>query len=373
MPWNWQHKKWPNFDYNLDLIEEFERSFLKKSGELIGSIKHLNDEDTDSVKVTLLSEEAFQTSKIEGELLERDSLHSSIRKHFGLKTDNRRVGPAERGISEMMVNLYQNCASPLDHDQLFDWHRMLMNGRSDLDDFGTYRTHEDPMQIISGPIEFPTVHFEAPPSIRVNDEMEQFVKWFNDSENTLGHSHPLVRAGIAHIYFESIHPFEDGNGRIGRALSEKSLSQNIGQPTLIALSHTIEQNKKSYYEALHRASIDIDITEWLVYFSNITLEAIHYSQSTIELLVEKSKFFHQFQGKLNERQHKVVLRLFAVGIGGFIGGLSAENYIAITRTTASTATRDLQKLVEMGAFKRTGERKGTRYSLNIDHNHASFK
>lgn len=365
MAWNWQHTDWPDFTYNREVLATYEKDFLHKSGMLYGSLRHIDNESQDVLKVMLISDEAYKTSEIEGELLNRDSLQSSIRKHFGLKGDHRRVSPAEYGVSEMMVDLYKHYQVPLTHKQLYKWHTMLTNGRHDLLNIGSYRAHEDPMQIVSGAMGRPKVHYEAPPSHRVKKEMDDFIIWFNTTEK--GGLEPLIRAGIAHLYFESIHPFEDGNGRIGRAISEKALSQNLHRPTLIAISHTIERNKKKYYEALHRNSIGLDITNWLEYFCEMVLLAQDHTQSMIDFLIKKTKFYQRFDGLLNERQEKVVARIFREGADGFKGGLSADNYMRITGTTASTATRDLQKLVQLGAFLKIGERKGTRYSLNIDH------
>ena len=368
MAWNWQHKNWPNFTYEGENLAGYEKEFLHKAGTTYGSFKHISTEDQDILKVDLISNEAYKTSEIEGEILNKDSLQSSIRRHFGLKTDNRRIPPAEQGIAEMMIDLYTNYQTPLEHAQLYAWHEMLTNGRRDLQDIGRYRTHEEPMQIVSGALHNPKVHYEAPPSSRMQSEMERFIDWFNQSgEGGKNRLEPLTRAGIAHLYFESIHPFEDGNGRIGRAVSEKALSQSLNRPTLIAISYTIESQRKEYYSALQRYSTGLEITGWLEYFCTMVLKAQDYTQSMIDFLIEKGKFYQRFDDLLNERQEKVVARIFREGVSGFQGGLSAENYISITGTTASTATRDLQKLVELGALFRTGERKGTRYYLNLNH------
>ncbi|WP_289022641.1 Fic family protein [uncultured Salegentibacter sp.] len=363
MSWNWQLKNWPDFEFDSEALLSYEKAFLQKAGMLYGSLKHISSEGQDELKVRLLSDEAFQTSKIEGELLDRDSLQSSIRKHLGLHDNKRKVSPAEHGVSEMMIDLFKNYSSPLTHEQLFLWHEMLMNGRRDLQDIGGYRTHPDPMQIVSGSMGRPIVHFEAPPSDAVKKEMEKFILWFNHTGNKC--PGPVVKSGIAHLYFESIHPFEDGNGRIGRALSEKVLSQYLERPTLISLSHIIENNKKLYYKSLHLNSKEIEITQWLMYFCETILQAQDYTQRIIDFLIGKAKFFQKFDEKFNERQTKVVNRIFREGLEGFKGGLSAENYIKITGTTASTATRDLKKMVDLGAFTKTGDRKSTRYHLNL--------
>ena len=162
-----------------------------------------------------------------------------------------------------------------------------------------------------------------------------------------------------------IHPFEDGNGRIGRAIAEKSLAENLGQPTLIALAYTIERKRRLHYEALERNNKDLEITDWLKYFALTIFEAQENTINRVDFYVAKAKFYERFRGQFNERQEKVVARMFHEGIDGFKGGLSAENYISITKTSRATATRDLQELVEMGAFTKTGELRHTRYQLNL--------
>jgi Fic family protein len=293
-------------------------------------------------------------------------VQSSIRRHLGLDTDNRRIQSAERGIAEMMVDLYLNFSKPLLQTTLFQWHTMLTGGRRDLKDYGSYRSHNEPMQVVSGPLHNPKVHFEAPPSKDVKKEMDDFISWFArtapDGEDQLP---ALTRAGVAHLYFVSIHPFEDGNGRIGRAIAEKALSQCFGQPTLIALSQIIQSNRKAYYDALERNNKDTEITNWLIYFAKTVMDAHDYTQNIIDFLIEKTKLYDRVRGLLNDRQEKAIERMFREGLAGFKGGLSAEKYINITKTSRATATRDLQDLVEKGMLIKTGELKGTRYYLNI--------
>ena len=251
----------------------------------------------------------------------------------------------------------------------FEWHKMLTNGRRDLIDIGAYRTHEDPMQVISGGYPRQRVHYEAPPSARIPAEMDQFMKWFNQTNRgEVGNLPTLLRSGIAHFYFECIHPFEDENGRIGRAISEKSLSQSLGRPTLIALSYTIEKSKNGYYSALEHNNSDLEINDWLEYFCKMILEAQNYSLNMINFILEKGKFYRRFEGQFNDRQEKAIEHIFREGLNGFKGGLSAKNYMTITKAPSTTTTRDLKKLVETGAFKKIGERKSTRYFLNIKSN-----
>ena len=366
MAWNWQNKNWPNFRYDIETLAVLEGRFLRQSGELIGTFKHLLNEDKKVLTVDLISDEALKTAAIEGEYLNRDSLQSSIRRQFGLQTDHRRVPLSEQGLAEMMVNLYDTYGDPLTHEILFAWHTVLSKGRRDLAEVGKYRTHDEPMQVVSGPVHEPVIHFEAPPSKQVKREMDAFVRWFNASAP--GGAKPLpalTRAGIAHLHFVSIHPFEDGNGRIGRAIAEKAMAQCLGQPTLIALAFTIERHKKAYYSALGQANSDNEITPWLVYFAETVMEAETRTVSRIEFLIAKTKFYDRFRGAFNERQEKVMARLFAEGPDGFVGGLSADKYINVTKTSRATATRDLAELVTMQALEKTGQLKGTRYSLNL--------
>jgi len=365
--WNWQQDDWPEFRFDRPVLEEREAKFLLRAGVLLGSSQHIDEDDKSALTVDLISNEALKTSEIEGEYLNRESVQSSIRRNLGLDTDARRIPPAEKGVADMMMDLYRGFADPLTHETMFRWHGMLTAGRRDLKNIGAYRTDNAPMQIISGPIGDPKIHFEAPPSAAMEKEMEGFVNWFN---NTAPHGNAalpaLTRAGIAHLYFLTIHPFEDGNGRIARALAEKALSQVLGQPTLIALSQTIQKNKKSYYEALHRSSRDNEITAWLGYFADTVLEAQDTTQRMIDFLIEKTKLYDRVKSQLNERQEKALARIFREGVEGFKGGLSAENYISVTGAARATATRDLQGLVDKGVLIRTGALKSTRYHLNID-------
>jgi Fic family protein len=366
MPWNWEQPNWPAFTYDSAALEPLEREFLLRSGEFIGACKHVGPDDQETLKIELISEEAVKTSEIEGEILNRDSVQSSLRQQLGLGAEQPGVKPAERGISQMMVDLFQNFAAPLDDETLFAWHTMLLSGDKATHVIGGYRTHAEPMQVVSGADYRRTVHFEAPPSTRVPEEMRRFIYWFNATAPGEKNALPaLTRAAHTHLYFECIHPFEDGNGRVGRALSEKALAQTIGQPSLIALAYTIERKRKDYYAVLERNNQNLEITEWMTYFANTILEAQSNTIKRVDFYVAKAKFYERFRDKLNERQAKVIARMFREGIDGFKGGLSAENYISIAGTSRATATRDLQDLVEKRAFTRTGELRHTRYFLNL--------
>lgn len=365
MKWNWQQPDWPNFRWDSGTLAKLEARFLQQSGVMIGMVRHLADEDRTRIALDVMTDEAIKTSQIEGELLNRDSVQSSLRSEFGLETERRRITAAERGIAEMMMALYRDFAAPLSEQVLSDWHRMAIADRSDVDAIGRYREHA--MQVVSGPLHKPKVHFEAPPSREMASEMARFLEWFSDTapsgKSLLG---GLTRSGLAHLYFVTIHPFEDGNGRIGRAISEKALSQAIGQPSLIALSQTIHRRRSAYYDALKAAQKGNEVTDWLIYFAETVLEAQSHSLALIDFLLAKTRFHDRFRGKLNARHEKVIARMFREGLDGFAGGLSAANYISIADTSRATATRDLQELVTMGALGQTGSLKSTRYHLQIE-------
>jgi Fic family protein len=365
MTWNWTQSNWPNFRYDAAVLHNLEQQFLLSSGEVIGAGHHIHPEQRDHLRIELLSDEAIKTSAIEGETLDRLSVQSSLRRQLGLATDRRSVQPREHGIAEMMIDLYGSYASPLDDATLFRWHQMLMQGNRHLETIGSYRTHTDAMQIVSGPLDRPTIHFEAPPSEQVPGEMGHIIAWFNETApNGTSPLPALTRAALSHVWFESIHPFEDGNGRLGRALAEKALAQSLGQPSLILLSFAIEQNRKAYYAQLEQHQRTLDATEWLVWFGQTVLAAQQLTLQRVRFYIAKAHFYDRFRGVLNPRQEKVVARLFEAGPEGFVGGLSADNYLAITKTSRATATRDLQDMVDKGALTRSGQLRFTRYALN---------
>ena len=366
MRWNWQQSDWPNFRWEEQIFTKAEAAFLRGAGVLVGSAKHLDEDARQQLIVDAMSVEAMTTSEIEGEKLNRASVQSSIQRQLGLLSDHRKVKPAEQGISELMVNLYRAVDDALTEDKLLSWHRMVVSGRTELRDIGRYRTSDEPMQVVSGASYAPKVHFEAPPSTRVRKEMERFLEWFNGTApGTNSALTPLIRAGLAHLYFESVHPFEDGNGRIGRAIAEKALVQGFGQPIIVALARSILAHHANYYRALEDANKTNDVTKWLRWFSAIALEAQYRTFAQVDFVIYKAKLLDQVREHVNARQKKVLLRMFREGPEGFEGGMSAKKYSTIAETAPATTTRDLAGLVEVGALIRSGELKHTRYALNI--------
>ncbi|MCH9644737.1 MAG: Fic family protein [Gammaproteobacteria bacterium] len=367
--WNWQSKKWPNFQWDSKKLVRAESLFIEGAGVVAGSFRHMPSDDRQLLAVELMSAEALDTSEIENEYLDRDSVQSSICRELGLKTDKRIATPAEVGIAEMMVGLYQTFSDPLSESTIFKWHQMLMNGRRDLDEIGSYRTHVDAMQIVSGPDYDRKVHFEAPPSAQVPKEMLAYLEWFSaTSPDGVSPLPALTRAAIAHLWFESIHPFEDGNGRIGRAISEKVLAQGFSSPTITVLAKILLKRRKEYYAFLNAASKSLEIMDWILWFAAVAIEAQRNTLAYMDFIINKTKLLDRVRNKLNPRQEKALLRMFREGPNGFKGGLSATNYIRLTGATTASTTRDLRNLVDMGALRRVGERKSTRYflAMNLD-------
>ena len=363
MRWNWQRADWPDWDHDREVLAAKEERFLLGAGRLIGVWSHLADEDRAVASVDIVTAEAMKTSAIEGEYLDRASVQSSVRHAFGMSAVRRR-GAAESGIADLLTDAFETWNEALGEDALHRWHRMVCRGRDDLSDIGRWRRGGDPMQIVSGPVHRPRVHFEAPPADRIPAEMARFVAWFNATGPGAAKPTPaLARSGLAHLYFVSVHPYEDGNGRIARALGEKALAQAIGHPSLVALSVPIETSRGAYYRQLEAANRTLDATAWLDWFAGVVLEAQSWTLDLIEHLILKSRTMDRLRDRINERQTKALLRMIDAGPEGFEGGMSASNYMRITDASPATARRDLTALVGLGVLTRTGERKGTRYWL----------
>ena len=368
MKYNWQQIDWPNFSFNTAKIDHLLLDFIRNSGKLEGALETLTENNQSETIIELLVIEAIKTSEIEGEYLSRKDVASSIRKNLGLlKTTENIKDQKARGIAELLIMVRNSYYKPLTKKELLNWHKSLMSHDTTIQS-GEWREHEEPMQIISGALGKEKIHFEAPPSKNVPQEMEQFFQWFNGTAPNQPNEiiHAPIRAAIAHLYFESIHPFEDGNGRIGRALAEKALAQTLGYNPLISLSSTIELNKKEYYYYLERGQRKNEITEWIEYFVKTILHAQEFTQKLIHFTIQKTQIFDTFSTQLNEAQLKVVKRIFEQGHEGFIGGMNAEKYMRIAKVSKATATRHLHQLVEIGIFQIEGKGRATRYRINVN-------
>jgi len=367
MRYNWQQEDWPNFRYNLEDMHEILFSIAKKVGFINGQQSNLPEDLQTEIMINLMVEEAVKTSAIEGEYINRLDIRSSIKNKLGVHQNHIKVHDRRAdGIAELMLKVRNTFKQPLTENVLFDWHLSLLSSSLNPNLLvGRWREDKEPMQVVSGHHGKWVVHFEAPPSQKVPSEMQRFIHWFNNTApgKTQAIEFPPIRSAIAHLYFESIHPFDDGNGRIGRAIAEKALMQGFGFPSLLSLSTTIEAHKKIYYEALKQASRSNEITAWIQYFVDLVLNAQIDTQAQINYIISKARFFDSFSDKLNERQMKVIKRMMDTGIKGFEGGMSAKKYMAITGTSKATATRDLQDLLAMHAFKQIGSGRSIRYDL----------
>ncbi len=362
MQYNWQEKDWPKFQYDATKFDSMALLFRELEGQSVGFMSALTQDQREESLITLLVKEAIKTSAIEGEMISRQDVISSIKKNWGLGISPLNIkDKRSEGISTLLVTSREHFAEELSAKMLFDWHILLMQYNHRIN-VGQWRSHSEPMQVISGTLGKEKIHFEAPPSVLVPSEMVRFINWFNDTKSM---PNPIIRSAIAHLYFESIHPFEDGNGRIGRVIAEKALSQALGRPILLSLSGTIEANKRAYYEALQNAQKHNQIDDWIQYFGEIILESQHSFKKSVAYSIQKARFFDNLKGQLNERQLKVIGRMVEGDEGEFIGGMNARKYQSITKTSKATATRDLQDLVEKQILLSLGGGRSTNYQVNL--------
>lgn len=361
----WQQTDWPEFRYDLGGMTDQLLRMADQTGRVSGMLEGLPERLGTEAVLDLMLTEALQSSAIEGENLDRDGVMSSLRNHLGLSPEPEPVDSRmAEGAGELMVAVRQGFQEPLTADMLFSWHRMLLDGTCGIH-VGGWREKGDPMQVVSGRIDRPTVHYEAPPAKDVPAEMSRFISWFNHTAPGRPGAipHAPVRSALAHLYFESIHPFDDGNGRLGRALSEKALAQGLGRPVVLSLSGAIETERHDYYDALKRAQRSTEVTPWIQWFVGLVERAQHQAGERIGFVLAKEKFFRRFEDQLNPRQLKVVRRMFEAGPGGFVGGMNARKYVALTGASKATATRDLQQLIQLGAVTSLGGGRSTRYEL----------
>lgn len=329
-----------------------------------GLITGLNDELKQEALVEVLIAEAIKTSEIEGEYMSREDVMSSIKRNLGLNDDTPVRDKRATGIAKLMTTVRTDAADKLSLNMIQHWHRLLVEGIPKISG-GEWRKGEEPMQVVSGAYGKEIIHYEAPPSSQMPKEMEQFIDWFHHDRFDVKDNimQALLKAAVAHVYFESIHPFEDGNGRVGRALAEYTLSNTLQSPVLLSISKTIEKDKKQYYEALKQAQSGLDLTAWIHYFTEVIVEAQRNARELVEFTVKKAKFFDRFTALLNERELKVIKRMLENGLEGFEGGMTAKKFMAIAKTSKATATRDLQHLHAIGIFHQIGAGRSVRYEL----------
>jgi Fic family protein len=360
----WQKKDWPNFKWKAeDLLPA-----LGKARRVQGQVIAQADFIGLAAQAALIVEEAFTTSAIEGERLDRNSIRSSVARRLGLPTLG--LPPEERqieGLVEMLFDATTNHNAPLSAKRLHGWQAALFpTGYSGIHKIriGAWRTGDEPMRVVSGAAGKEKVHFEAPPAKIVNEEMSRFLAWWKMPVTGMD---GLIRAGIAHLWFVTIHPYEDGNGRIARAITDMALAKDEGtQRRLYSLSMQIIRERDDYYEILERTQKgSCDVTAWLTWFLGMYTRAVTNSERMIKKALLVAKFWRtRSQTELNDRQLKVVQRLLEAEPEGFEGGLTNRKYVSMTKTSRETAKRDLSDLEEKGILKRnTGKGRSVSYSL----------
>ena len=368
MEWIWQQTEWPDFRYDKNALEDREFAFRINSERLAGSFDALPSVSQEDATIDLMLSEAIKTNAIEGEDLDRESVRSSLLSLITSETLPANSDQKVDGAASLLVDVRKNWQTALTPVLLGNWQSMAVPQRRYTSILrGAYRHDPSPMQIVSGGYGREKVHYEAPPANLVPDEMERFIYWYNKTNRSKGgETIPgIARAGIAHLWFELIHPFDDGNGRVGRAIADHALSQSLGYPTTACLATAIEADKNSYYRQLEIASRgSLDAENWLDYFADTIIKAQNIAMDEVNFVLSKTRYYEAYGNRLNDRQAKMVSRVFVEGRKGFEGGITTRKYMAITKCPNRTASRDLSDLVAKGAIvPLVGGGRTTRYEL----------
>lgn len=388
----WQHSAWPQLTFDAAALAPALDQARLEQGRLLGLLGAIGLEQANAVQRELWVQEALATAAIEGEQLNLESLRSSVAHRLQL-ADAPGPDRSVEGLVQVMGDALTNHGAALDLDRLCRWQSALFpGGTSGITRIavGRVRDHADAMQIVSGALGREVVHYEAPPSAQVTAEMDRFLAWFQNTRPTGGAVavNGIARAALVHLWFESIHPFEDGNGRLGRALADMALAQDMhahdpqASPVLVrvyGLAHQMLKTRAAYYDALNHAqrlrgiapeATAIDATPWVLWFVQAFTQACIASQTVVRDATDKAQFrLRAAQCQTNERQRKVLERLLDAGHlgsgGGFLGGMTSEKYAKITGTSKATATRDLADLLAHGLLRVEGAGKATRYAVNV--------
>lgn len=344
--WIWQKDEYPNFTYDRTKLEQILLDIKYQQGLLDGIYKAINSSELDVAKLEILTTEAIDTSAIEGEILNRDSVRSSISKKLGIELSKDSSNARTDGLIDILLDATINYSSEFTLDRLFGWHNALFptgyNGLYKIN-VAKFRGAED-MQVVSGPIGKEKIHYIAPPREILDQEMKIFLQWLNDDSDV-----SIIKAAIAHLWFVIIHPLDDGNGRIARALTDMLLARESKQTyKLYSVSNAIKNSKKAYYDVLEKTTAGTtDITLWLEWFLETILAALHNSQESLDFISQKTAFWDKHRETiLNERQIKALNKLLEVGIGNFQGGMNTRKYAAMTKTSKPTASREIKDLVD---------------------------
>ena len=363
--YNWQIEKWAEFVYNEEIISSQALKFAELSGEIFGVFKTFNSAKQQNEIIDIMISEAVKTSEIEGEMLSREDVRSSFLKKLGLTSTIKNIKDKRaENIAFLMWEVRTHFQEKLTEKMLKNWHAILFS-HSKYINAGIYRKDEEAVQIVSGARGKEKVHYEAPPSAKVPQEMKNFVNWYNKFKPNGNIQKIIIKTAITHLYFESIHPFEDGNGRIGRALIEKCLSESLEKQIIMSISQVIEKNRNKYYAELNKVQTTLEINSWLLYFSQLLIDAQQNALEILDFSVKKTQFFDQHKKIMNDRQSKAINKMLDAGKDGFEGGMTAKKYISIAKTTKATATRDLQELVENGILLQNLAGRSTSYMLNL--------
>ena len=358
-----EEQDWPSFTWRHEAIANQLASVRHKQGRLIGRMEGLGFSLREEALLRTLTEDVIKSSEIEGEVLDKDQVRSSIARRLGI--DIGALAPTDRhvdGVVEMMLDATQHYDARLTKKRLFSWHACLFpTGYSGMRKIavGAWRHGDSPMQVISGPIGKQRVHFEAPTSDRLEAEMLAFTEWF-DSDSKID---PVIKAAIAHLWFVTVHPFEDGNGRIARAIADMALSRSEqSRQRFYSMSAQIRLERRTYYNQLETTQKgDLDITSWLEWFLAYLERAIDGTEGILASILYKAKFWEQQQTSgLNTRQRLMLNRL----LDGFEGKLTSSKWAIITKCSQDTAGRDIDDLVKRGILvKDSAGGRSTSYSI----------
>ena len=363
----WEQEKWPNLTWDAGRLAALLAEVSREQGRLLGRMQDLGFDLRREAHLNTLTEDVVRSSEIEGEKLDSDQVRSSLARRLGM--DIGGLVPADRnvdGVVEMMLDATTHYAQPLTAERLFGWHAALFpNGRSGLQKIivGNWRDDANgPMQVVSEPIGRRKVHYEAPPAARLPQEMARFLNWFEAP----GNADPLLTAGLAHLWFVTIHPFDDGNGRIARAIGDMALARSERSPQrFYSMSAQIRRERDGYYTILeHTQKGTLDVTPWQEWFLTCLRRAIDGSQETLARVLDKARFWDRFaQAPLNARQVKVLNRL----LDSFEGKLTTSKWAKLAKCSQDTAYRDILDLVERGALRKDASGgRSTSYSLADD-------
>lgn len=361
----WQHTDWPNMTVDMQALAGLVAETNLLRGQLMGRVSMFGFEEQNTSMLETMTSEIVHSSKIEGQTLSADSVRSSLATQLGLKYDGLpQTDHYIEGVVQVMLDATHNFSRPLCDERMFGWHHALFpNGYSGMYKIsvGKWREGKEAMQVVSGAMGKERVHYEAPPSEEVPRMMNGLLEWIEADDSK---TDPLIKAAIAHLWFVTIHPFDDGNGRICRTITEMLLSRaDHTSKRYYSLSSQILQNRKAYYDNLeHAQKGGMDVTEWVAWFLCTLKDAINASLTKTENVVRKRQFWNRHeQTPFNERQRKMLNRLF----DGFEGKLNSSKWYKICHCSQDTATRDLNDLVNKGVLRKTDDGgRNTNYELN---------